>query len=338
MVVPGSIPSMRWGLGKPKGLVTFTRLNAHYKYTVPNGLFIVKAFLALCSFGYLMFMLSSFPHTIWPQIHWNWFCLLLILAPLNWTLEIYKWRSLSPPLLDIPFFTWFRVFLAGMAAALFSPNRTGEWIGRILSLPQKLRWTLGTSAMVGSLAQLCATLVGGALAWEYWVPDSVFPSYLLPFRWAIRLIGLSLLVFFLLKLPLAIRKTYRWAPNRFKNQLKKAGRGIRPNNWLSGLRWAFLRYLVFLMQWYIGLQALGINLPLYLVFPAVAFIFFGNALLPSFAFTELASRGSLSVLFLGKIGIAPAHALLVSTLLWLINLALPAIPGFYFLLKNPPKE
>jgi len=283
-------------------------------------------------------MFYTFPYTNWPQIHWSWLGFLLILAPLNWTLEILKWRSLSPPNVRLPCVVWVQVFLAGMSAALFSPNRTGEWIGRILSLPSQLRWPLGTAAMLGSLAQLCATLVGGALAWEYSVPDVVFPSYLLAFRWAIRWIGLSLMLFFLFRLPFALRKTYRWAPQKLKHQMKQAGRGIRGKNWLTGLTWAFARYLVFLIQWWIGLQALGIDLPINLVVPAVAFIFFGNALVPSFAFTELASRGSLSVLFLGNLGIAPGLALLVSSLLWLINLALPAIPGFYFLLKNPSKE
>ena len=312
MVVPGSIPSMRCGLGKPKGLVTFTRLDAGNKYTFPNGLFIVKGILALCSLAYLAYMLSSFPFYNLPSIHWNRLGLLLMLAPINWILEILKWRSLSSASVRLPFLIWLKVFLAGMAAALFSPNRTGEWIGRILSLPPNFRWTLGSSALLGSLAQLCVTLVGGALAWEFWIPDAVFPPYLIPFRWAIRFVGLCLMLFFLFRLPFALRKMYRWAPLKLRSNLKKAGKGIRRHNWLSGLGWAFLRYLVFLLQWWIGLQALGVDLPFILVFPAVAFIFFGNALVPSFAFTELASRGSLSVLFLGKLGIAPGTALPVS--------------------------
>jgi hypothetical protein len=43
-------------------------------------------------------------------------------------------------------------------------------------------------------------------------------------------------------------------------------------------------------------------------------------------------------LFLGNLGIAPGLALLVSSVLWVVNLALPALPGFFFLLKNTPKK
>jgi hypothetical protein len=314
------------------------RLNASHKYTAPNGLFLLKGILALGSLGYLAFMITTFPYSNWPKVQWSYMALLLLLAPANWSLEILKWRSLSPASIPLPFQVWVKVFLAGMAAALFSPNRTGESIGRILSLPPQLRWPLGTSALLGSLAQLCVTLIGGVLAWEYWVPNSVFPAYLMPFRWAMRLIGLCLLLFFLFRIPMALRRFYRYAPKALKSQLKHASKGIRQKNWLQGLGWAFARYLVFLLQWWIGLQALGIGLPFTVVLPAVAFIFFGNALLPSFAFTELASRGSLSILFLGNLGIAPGLALLVSSVLWVVNLALPALPGFFFLLKNTPKK
>lgn len=245
---------------------------------------------------------------------------------------------MSPTRIRLKFHVWVKVFLAGMAAALFSPNRTGEWIGRILSLPSQLRWPLGTSALLSSLAQLCITLLGGLLAWEFWVPDSVFPIYLTPFRWPIRLLGLGLFLFFLFRLPVALKQFHRWAPKSLKPKMKLAGHDIALKNWGIGLGWALARYLVFLLQWWIGLQVLGVDFPFLTVVPAVAFIFFGNALLPSFAFTELASRGSLSVLFLGKLGIAPGLALLVASLLWLINVALPALPGFYFLIKKPVQE
>lgn len=318
-------------------MVTFGRLKAESKYTLPHGLFLLKGFLAVLSFGYLLYMLNRFPWERWPEMEWGWFIALLILAPLNWNLEVLKWRSLSTDSIQIKYSIWFKVFLAGMATALFSPNRTGEAFGRILSLPYGLRWALGTSAVLGNLAQLCITLLIGVIAWEYWLPIEFFPEEIISFRWGFRFLFGGLLLFFMVRIPFVLRHLHRWAPKRWKGQLKKSSRGIQQKKWVKGLAWAFARYCIFLIQWWIGLQALGVDFSLFQVVPSVALVFFGNALLPTFAFSELASRGSLSVLFLGGLGVEPPTALMASSLLWIINLAVPATPGFFFFLKNPSR-
>jgi|694.fasta_scaffold68781_2 hypothetical protein len=329
------MPSMRCVGVTKKVLVTFSRLKAVGKYTLPHGLFLLKGILALLSFGYLLHMLEGFPWNRWPEIEWGWFIGLLILAPLNWSLEVLKWRSLSTDSIKIKYSEWFKVFLAGMATSLFSPNRTGEAIGRILSLPHGLRWALGTSAILGNLAQLCITILIGAIAWEYWLPFDFFPEEITEFRWGFRFLFGGLLLFFIIRIPFVLLRMHRWAPKRWRAHLKKSSRGIHPQKWVKGLCWALARYCIFLVQWWIGLNALGANFSLFHVVPSVALVFFGNALIPSFALSELTSRGSLSILFLGGIGVDPPTAFMVSSLLWIINIALPATPGFFFLLKNP---
>ena len=60
------------------------------------------------------------------------FWLVILLAFLNWGLEARKWQVLLKPIQQINFFRAYKSVLSGLALSLNTPNRMGEYGGRIL--------------------------------------------------------------------------------------------------------------------------------------------------------------------------------------------------------------
>ena len=57
--------------------------------------------------------------------------MVIFLALVNWGLEARKWQLLLLPIQKISFFRAYRSVLSGLALSLNTPNRMGEYGGRI---------------------------------------------------------------------------------------------------------------------------------------------------------------------------------------------------------------
>jgi hypothetical protein len=65
-----------------------------------------------------------------------WLIPVFMLGLANWALETIKWKYLiSSVLPNIKFSESLKSVLAGVTLGVFSPNRTGEVLGRVFSLP-----------------------------------------------------------------------------------------------------------------------------------------------------------------------------------------------------------
>ncbi|MEO9004181.1 MAG: hypothetical protein ABI288_05570, partial [Ginsengibacter sp.] len=60
------------------------------------------------------------------------FWLVILLAFFNWGFEARKWQVLLKPLQKMSFFRAYKSVLSGLALSLNTPNRMGEYGGRIL--------------------------------------------------------------------------------------------------------------------------------------------------------------------------------------------------------------
>ena len=111
-----------------------------------------------------------------------------------------------------------------------------------------------------------------------------------------------------------------------------------PKELLQVLLISFLRYVVFSTQYYIFLHLFGINIPLLHAFVLISVIYLVMMMVPSIALTEIGIRGSVSIymfsLYLQKTGAFPGDYHLgifaASSLLWLLNIVIPAILGTFF--------
>jgi uncharacterized membrane protein YbhN (UPF0104 family) len=95
-----------------------------------------------------------------------------------------------------------------------------------------------------------------------------------------------------------------------------------------------IRYLVFTTQFYLILIALGMEIEVTSAFVLIAVTFLITSIIPTFALTEIVVRSAVAVSVFTVIDTGhPEIAAAASFLLWIINLAIPALAGSLFMGK-----
>ena len=257
----------------------------------------------------------------------------MLLMLVNWGLESRKWRILVRQVEALSVGRAFAATIAGTSIGLITPNRVGEFVGRVLFLAPEHRVAASFATAVGSIAQFVTTVVLGlaglmAMALRSGGEEAVPYA----FGW-IGLCGLvaagTLLLYFnpdLLRAVLArVPVVRRW--ERHAGVLERFG----PVLLLRVLGLSAARYAVFTLQFALLLGLLagigpGQSLP---VIPAV---FLLSTLIPTVMLTELGVRGSVAVALLAAGPPSDQGVFIASLVLWVVNLAIPAVAGSLLLL------
>src|SRR5690606_15398778 len=88
---------------------------------------------------------------------------------LNWLLEVIKWQYLSRRLEKLSLWKATKSVFCGLTWAIFTPNRIGEYGGRVLCLKPENRARGAVAMGVGLFAQLVLTSVFGSLSIAWFV-------------------------------------------------------------------------------------------------------------------------------------------------------------------------
>jgi uncharacterized membrane protein YbhN (UPF0104 family) len=278
----------------------------------------------------------------------NMMFLILFLMFVNWGIESGKWKYMIGKIEKVGFFKSFYAVLAGVAVSSFTPNRIGEYFGRVFVLDRASRFEGTLITILGSMSQLIVTLLTGSAGLLIFIPfwpgpHSFINGYLFYILVAIvilfnmMVVGLFLNISFLSSLREKILKT------RLK-RLRKFFRVFafyHSRELLTILGLSFLRYLVFASQFYFLLRLFLVPVPYPEALMIISMIYFVMALIPTVLITELGIRGSISLYFFGiyfsggnvdmdsvNFGVFAA-----STLLWLINVGFPAVIGSLFVFR-----
>jgi hypothetical protein len=256
------------------------------------------------------------------------FCLMF----LNWGIESLKWKILVSPLEKLSFFTAFRSVFAGVTVSIFMPNRIGEFAGRIFFLQKADKIEATLKNFVGSLAQFSITLFAGLFAFimagssGYLDSISVDIFNLWTTRVVLIFIVIVLTTLFILnrnrsKLPVRVQSWFRAI---FETGTKDA---------IIILLLSAFRYCVFLFQYHLVLMAFGVRIDIGAAFNLIAIIFLITSVIPTFAFTEIFTRGAAAVYLFSVFNADKEAVLAASFFVWIINLALPALAGSAFIWK-----
>jgi uncharacterized membrane protein YbhN (UPF0104 family) len=262
--------------------------------------------------------------------------IVLLLMLCNWSLEGLKWRCLVNKLEPTNLLYSVKGVLAGVSVSIFTPNRIGEFGGRIFFLHPENRASGIAATLLGNLAQLLATLLIGMfclLPFTQIIPPSkqfpINPLFLFLFSFVV--IGLSLYVYFnVFKTEPLVKRLFK---NKKQHQYLHFLKAYNKKTLLAILGYSLFRYLVFSAQFIILLHWFGINLSTQVLFISISQIYLIMTLIPTFALSEVGVRGSVAVLVLGFFTPLNAGVIAASVSLWIINLAIPALLGSLFLLK-----
>ena len=86
-----------------------------------------------------------------------------ILIPLNWGFEAKKWQLLGQKLEPISYLRAYRAVMVGLTLGFITPNRLGDYAGRVLELKSKQRLEAIGAIFIGRFCQLVATVIVGSV-------------------------------------------------------------------------------------------------------------------------------------------------------------------------------
>lgn len=187
---------------------------------------------------------------------------------------------------------------SGLTVSFFTPNRVGEYAGRVFHLSKADRIEATLITVIENYSQLLVTLVTGSLGTIVYLKLFVnIPAYL--WTGVSILLVLFSLACLLLFLNVSILETvFRKLrlPVSWDHYLRVFS-FYSTRELLTVLGMAWLRYLIFSTQFYLLLQIFGVDLPVPLSFLLIAMTYYVMAVVPTIAWMEIGVRGTIATYF-----------------------------------------
>jgi uncharacterized membrane protein YbhN (UPF0104 family) len=268
-----------------------------------------------------------------------------LLLPVNLFLEIAKWKFLIDKLEKVTYWSATKAVLTGISVSMFMPNRVGDYLGRVFVLKEADRLQAVLSTIIGSIAQLITTILFGSVSVLI-----IFPRYYnlneqLNIWFYIGIVLAVLIMLFIIVFAYLNFASFSDTIKRISGRsYKRIRKYAKVFSWYSisdlmrVLVISILRYLVFSFQFFLLLRAFGVEIPYFVAIVLIGLVYLFMTVIPTIALTELGVRGSVSLLIFAlyfeplKAWSQQTSLAVVSstTLLWLINLAFPALLGIIF--------
>ncbi len=270
---------------------------------------------------------------------WPIFLLLLGGSVLNWGLEAWKWALLARGGLELSYKASLKGVLAGVTIGMWMPGRIGAWIGKMHFVPRGERSRAMFPLMASSAVQFFVTVMMAAIACLFWAMD---PGIAFGELSSKGVFGMGALFTHLLIFGGVATYSFLHSP-RGKKCLDKLGfrsdqllkvRELSLQRYSKVLGLATFRYLVFLGQFVLALGFLVPEGSVPFFFLSVPISLFILSVLPSFVLSKLGVREMVIVAVMAPICGHQAQLILASLSIWVVNLALPALLGVFFLLPH----
>lgn len=283
--------------------------------------------------------------TRWQQIKDSWhqpaFWIVVLLMFLNWGIEARKWQVLVQHVQQFSLWKSFKSVLSGCSITMLTPNRIGEYGGRILYMEEGNRIKGISLTIVGSISQLLVTLLmgcAGLLFLRYFSHNSTGSIAVLPEIWTNVLISLTVTItavfsLFYLRIGWLVRMMEKVPA------LQKVVTHIRVLDEFDNIQLirilslSFCRYVVFVLQYILLLKVMQVELGWMLSFWLISVFYLLLAVAPTIGFIELPIRVSACWALMKDY--TPNELGVGTTALgiWLINLVVPAIIGSLLILS-----
>ncbi len=301
-----------------------------YGYKIVAWLFLILSLLFFYNrFSSLTFDFESVRKSI--DLHEiGWLVIAFILLFVNWGIESYKWLVAVKPVQNISFSKAYVGVLMGVAVSTVFPNRTGEFVGKILVLEKENKLKGIFSSMFTGLTQLLITFIFGFLC-IYFTEVKYYESYIDYLKIALGILAFVFVFLFAFK-PLLLG-FLKYLPEKWLNFLTF----LKQYSVLVILNLILLsvfRYLVFSFQLFALFRFFGAHIAIidFFLFSSSSFLL--TTIIPTTSISELFIRSNVGIIFFGSLMISDEKIIFAYTALWLINILIPSLMGFYFAVKN----
>ena len=249
-----------------------------------------------------------------------------------------KWKISVQNVQPVSFFRSLKAIFSGVSFSVTTPNRTGEYLGRVLYMNDGNRLRVISLTILGSISQLLVTIFFGLLGlmilqhdiakmeltvWAVWIKNIGLIGGLIAFIvLTVFYFRISWLVKWIEKIP-AIKK-YIW----LINELEKADTTLL----MRLLSISMLRYFVFATQYFLLFRFFAVEVNWWQGFWAIAITFFVMAITPTIELFEVVKKMYVTQEIFTIFTVNTLAIGFVTTTIWFINLVIPAAIGSLLIL------
>ena len=255
----------------------------------------------------------------------------VLLMFVNWFLEVIKWRFLSRRIEKLSIWKATKSVFCGLTWAIFTPNRIGEYGGRVMVLKPENRATGAVAMGVGLFAQLVLTSVFGSLSIAWFVttfidtPSSVdFGIWIIAVIYALAFVILYFNVSWVDYLVGKVKFLQKIKP--FFAVLEDFSvRELAYVLFLSAFRFA-----IFTSQYIILMLVILPDLPIVSMVLMIFIMFFIQSAVPSLDIFDFSVRSFVASNLYAYITTQEIAVMAIVSCVWFVNLIFPAIIGAFF--------
>lgn len=261
--------------------------------------------------------------------------LAFVLMPVNMALETRKWQKSIRPVERVPFRKAFTAIFTGITAGMMFPNRTGDFLGRIFILEKGNRIKAAMLTFVGNIAQMLVTVSLGCIGWIFFAQENYYVLVI-----SLIIIVLGYLLYFNIHI---FKHLQRLIPIKWRSRAEKyvdIFSSFSRRDLTHILLLALAKYAVYSFQFVLLIWAFDVPLSYFDAMIPIMITYLLMTVIPYITITEIAVRGGVCIsvfeAWLNIKGISNSLTMMVfsaSTMLWLYNLAIPAILGLFFIRK-----
>lgn len=258
------------------------------------------------------------------------FCLLLI--PVNWGIEAYKWKLITAPIQWVSYKTATKSVYAGVCLGNLAPGRATEFLAKIIFFKIENRPKITVLHFVGGMFQLSITIISGFIALLFMLKDFGGDSAWMTYTTST--IGVLLLALLTLSIY-KINDLLNFISKKISKQSQVEDFNYRftAKVLLKLFGFSALRYSVFFLQMVLLIYLFhrGISVS---IFPEIALYFLITTTIPMISVLEAAIRAAVALVVFKDSGVSNSALALSSLLIWLVNIIVPSIFGYIILLRQ----
>jgi len=248
---------------------------------------------------------------------------IVLFTLINWILEILKWKSLVSTISGISFIQAAKQSLASLTASLLTPNRIGEYGAKAIYYSKPKRPKILMLNFLSNAYQMLMTLLFGAIGLLILGDHFSFQS--IPVSYRLGLFTVLVILFFTLVI---FQKKWINPFQKIVNTFLK----IPFDTHKTAMLYSAARYVIFSHQFYLFLLFFGVDLEYSIAMPIIMLMYLISSVIPGFVLFDWLVKGSVALTLFRLFGVNDIVVLSITASMWILNFALPAVIGSYYVL------
>lgn len=267
---------------------------------------------------------------------WN-LAAVVALMFINWSIEAVKWRISVRTVQQVSFSKAMQAVFSGVSFSVTTPNRIGEYFGRMIYMQEGNRLRTISITIVSSMSQLIITLLAGSIGLFILKDQLETRQYISPMWMSVIMYGVLAvllgLTLFYFRLSWMVKWVSRLPGSKRFFYLVQAIQEFDTRLLFRLLALSLLRFAVFILQYGLLFVLFGVHISAAEILWSVSVAFLVMAIIPTIAIAELAQRGKVVTAIVGLYSTNELGITFATAGIWFINLILPAIIGSLLILR-----